>query len=57
MKLGIGEEAVNVKYPKIYTDGLVTIGEETIIPEGMKVGKTPQLLVQQQREDYPDGCT
>lgn len=27
-ELGVGEEVPNIKFPKIYTDGLVTIGED-----------------------------
>lgn len=38
-KLGIGEEAVNEFKPQIYSFGLVTIGENSVIPDGVTIGK------------------
>ena len=32
------------------------MGEETIIPEGMKVGKNTAIIGATAKEDYPDGC-
>lgn len=40
VKLGVGEEAENDTAPHIYNHGLVTIGEKSVIPDGISVGKT-----------------
>ena len=37
--IGVGEEAPNVFKPNIYAFGLATIGEDTVIPDGITVGK------------------
>ena len=33
VELGVGEEVPNVKLPKIYNSGLVTIGECSVVPD------------------------
>jgi glucose-1-phosphate adenylyltransferase len=55
VELGVGEEAVNTRFPKIYTDGLVTIGENTVIPDDVKVGKNTAIIGETDAADYPDG--
>ncbi len=52
---GVGEEAENVKFPKIYNSGLVTIGECSVVPDGVKVGKNTAISGVTTVEDYPDG--
>ena len=42
-KLGIGEEAVNEFKPQIYSFGLVTIGENSVIPDGVTIGKNTAI--------------
>ena len=54
-ELGVGDEAQNVCYPNIYTDGLVTIGEESIIPDRVHIGKNTAILGGTTLEDYPNG--
>ena len=49
VELGVGEEVPNVKLPKIYNSGLVTI------PDGVKVGKNTAISGVTTVEDYPDG--
>ena len=39
VRLGIGEEAENETDPHIYNNGIVTIGEKSVIPNGITVGK------------------
>ena len=39
VKLGIGEEVDNETDSHIYNHGLVTVGEKTVIPDGVTVGK------------------
>ena len=54
-KLGIGEEAVNEFKPQIYSFGLVTIGEISVIPDGVTIGKNTAISGVTTPEDYPDG--
>ena len=54
-QLGVGEEAPNVEKPKIYNSGLVTIGENSVIPDGVKIGKNTAISGETTPEDYPDG--
>ena len=51
-ELGIGDEVPNVRYPNIYYDGLVTIGEESYVPEGVRVGKNTAISGKTMKEDY-----
>ena len=55
VELGVGEDAPNVKFPKIYNSGLVTIGECSVIPDGVKIGKNTAISGVTSAEDYPDG--
>lgn len=55
VELGVGDEVPNVKLPKIYNSGLVTIGECSVIPDGVKVGKNTAISGVTTNEDYPDG--
>lgn len=54
-KLGVGEEAVNEMKPNIYAFGLVTIGENSVIPEGVTIGKNTAIFGDTDPSDYPDG--
>lgn len=53
--LGIGAEVPNRMKPDIYTFGLVTIGENSVIPPGVQIGKNTAVNGITRREDYPDG--
>ena len=55
VELGVGEEVPNVKLPKIYNSGLVTIGECSVVPDGVKVGKNTAISGVTTVEDNPDG--
>ena len=55
VELGVGEEAENVKFPKIYNCGLVTIGEWSVIPDNVKVGKNTAISGETTLQDYPNG--
>jgi len=54
--LGAGEEAPNVLKPEIYSDGIVTIGEWAVIPDGVTVGKNTVISGLTTKEDYPEGA-
>lgn len=53
--LGIGEEAPNKLNASIYSFGLVTIGEDSVIPERVKIGKNTAISGITTEQDYPDG--
>ena len=56
VELGIGQEAENVLNPKIYNSGLVTIGECSVIPDNIKIGKNTAISGVTTLEDYKDGA-
>ena len=53
--LGVGEEKPNKLNASIYSFGLVTIGEKSVIPEGVSVGKNTAISGATVKADYPDG--
>lgn len=55
VELGVGEEVPNIVEPKIYSFGLVTIGDNSYIPSEVKVGKNTAIFGQTIPEDYPNG--
>lgn len=55
VKLGMGEEAPNETDPHIYNSGMVTIGEKSIIPKGIQVGKNSVIFGVTKPEDYDNG--
>ena len=55
VKLGVGGEAENDTAPHIYSHGLVTVGEKSVIPEGVSVGKNTVISGVTTAADYPDG--
>lgn len=54
--LGVGEEAVNEMKPAVYAFGLVTIGENSVIPGGVSIGKNTAIYGKTEPSDYPDGA-
>lgn len=55
VELGFGEEAPNKMKPDIYIEGLVTIGENSYIPSGVKVGKNTAISGHTTKDDYEEG--
>ena len=53
--LGIGDEAPNKLNESIYSFGLVTVGENSVIPENVKIGKNTAISGVTEKEDYPNG--
>ena len=53
--LGEGEELPNEVNPKIYNSGLVTVGEKSIIPPNVHIGKNSVVFGETEAADYPDG--
>lgn len=54
VKLGVGEEAENDKAPHIYNHGIVTIGEKSVIPDGISIGKNSVVFGATTAADYED---
>lgn len=53
--LGIGSDVPNKLKPAIYSFGLVTIGENSVVPNGVQIGKNTAISGVTSKEDYPDG--
>jgi len=53
--LGIGSDTANKIKPDVYSFGLVTVGEDTIIPADVLIGKNTAVSGITSREDYIDG--
>lgn len=53
--LGEGDECENDTAPHIYNSGIVTIGEKSIIPDGVTVGKNTVIFGETSAEDYMEG--
>ena len=54
-QLGVGEYAPNRYDPKVYQFDLVTIGEHSVIPDNVKIGKNTAISGVTAAEDYPAG--
>ena len=55
VELGFGDEKPNVLNENIYGFGLVTIGEDSVIPDGVKIRKNTAISGETYIEDYQDG--
>ena len=53
--LGIGSDVPNKMRPDIYNSGLVTIGEKSVIPSDVQIGKNTALSGVTSKEDYVGG--
>ncbi len=53
--MGAGEEAVNELKPAVYSFGIVTVGENSVIPPHVVIGKNTAISGETTLEDYPDG--
>ena len=54
-ELGLFEEAPNKYNEKVYAGGLVTVGEGSVIPANVKIGKNVAIVGITTADDYPDG--
>ncbi len=55
VELGIGDEVENKLNSSVYAFGLVTIGENSVIPPDVKIGKNTAISGETAAEDYPNG--
>ena len=53
--MGIGSELPNKFRPDIYNSGLVTVGENSVIPSGVQIGKNTAISGVTVKADYRDG--
>lgn len=54
-ELGFGEFAPSKYDPKVYQSDLVTVGENSTIPENVRIGKNTAIVGETAAEDYADG--
>ena len=54
-ELGVFDEVPNSWKPDIYTNGMVTIGENSIIPDRVRIGKNTAISGGTTVDDYPRG--
>lgn len=55
VQIGVGEEQPNVLKPHVYSFGLATVGENSVIPPNVRIGKNTAIAGETTLEDYPDG--
>lgn len=53
--LGVGEEKPNKLKESVYAFGLVTIGENSVIPPQVRIGRNTAISGVTEAADYPDG--
>lgn len=56
VKMGVGEFAPSKLDQKVYAFDLVTVGEHSVIPDGVTIGKNTTISGETTAEDYMDGC-
>ncbi len=54
VRLGVGDEAENETDPHIYNSGIVTIGEKSVLPDGVTVGKNSCIFGVTTLDDFQD---
>ena len=55
-EIGVGEYAPSKYDPKVYQFDLVTIGERSVIPDGVKIGKKYRCFRSDRECGLPDGA-
>ena len=55
VKMGIGEAVPNETDPHIYDHDLVTVGEKSVVPKGITIGKNSVVFGVTTHDDYPNG--
>ena len=54
VRIGVGEEVDNDMAPHIYNHGLATIGEKSVIPDNVCIGKNTVIAGETENKDYTD---
>lgn len=55
VKLGVGEAVPNETDPHIYDHDIVTVGEKSVVPKGITIGKNSVVFGVTTAEDYENG--
>jgi glucose-1-phosphate adenylyltransferase len=55
VKIGVGEYAESKFNPKVYNSDLAVVGEGSVIPDGVSIGKNTAIAGETVKEDYKDG--
>ena len=53
--VGTGEYTPNRIKPDVYTYGLAVVGEGSVIPAGVRIGRNTAVTGKTAPEDYPEG--
>ena len=53
VKMGVGENIVNESKPKIYNTGITVVGDDTVIPSNVEIGKNCVIYGNTVESDYP----
>lgn len=53
VKMGVGENIVNESKPKIYNTGITVVGDDTVIPSNVEIGKNCVIYGNTIESDYP----
>lgn len=54
-QVGVGEYAPSTYNPKVYAFDLVTVGEDSVIPPNVRIGRNTAISGITTPQDYPDG--
>ena len=52
--IGVGDEVPNENFPKIYSFGIATVGEDSVIPDNVTIGKNTAISGITTNADYAD---
>ena len=55
VQMGLWDNIPNEDKPKIYHTGITVVGEDTVIPPGMQIGKNCVIYGATTPEQYPEG--
>lgn len=55
VQIGVGEYAKSTYNPSVYAFDLATIGEDSVIPPHVRIGRNTAILGETGPADYPDG--
>ena len=55
VQMGVGEDVPNKQKPAIYNTGITVLGMNSIVPDGIVMGKNCVISGKTVAEDYPDG--
>ena len=53
--MGVGEDIPNEDKPKIYNTGITVVGNNTVVPPDITIGKNCVIYGKTTAENYPDG--